>query len=206
MAALCTDVGLPLPGYWTFTDYAANAFPTPQGAGEYSYGLVNVTGSVKPAATTVQKWFSGAADLDFNGALIADSTGVPLGWSKTGNATFSYDPINNAAGLSNADPVNPAGWYTSPITAIRRGHRYEAGCDIRVNGVVKAATVRIAWLDWRGNLIRVDSSSPTTGAADAWARLHVNGISPGDACQIHCSLLGAGTAWFRNPTFNLAPS
>jgi hypothetical protein len=210
------SLGQPDAAPWIYSDFAPGSLtwlaPT---SIEYSYGLLRVDGSSKPAATTESNFFtSGAVDSSFNNSFEQGDGIQPLLWRTfyTGQAQFTWDTsmahtgaasvrISRSAGDSNGVP---SFFITPPSAQIAPGQTHTASVWARGSAATGQNRIALAWFDASGNYLGQVESPLVPPGTSSWLQLTVSGSAPPSAASVAIYLKSSnnsGSLWFDDVSF-----
>jgi hypothetical protein len=206
--------GLPPAAPWTLNDFAAGAIPDPAPRlAEYTYGILRLDGTLKPAAVTLHTFLgNGSIDTGFNNGFeesyAAGQVRLPTEWGIAGASAghFALDTTVAHSGQASARLAMTAGtgsatpgYVISPIAPLLSGQRYRASVWARGKDATGSTRLALTWFNASGQSVAVTASAALPPGTTPWQLLSVTASVPPAAAyvEIHLeSALNSGTVWF----------
>jgi hypothetical protein len=208
--AATADLDLPPAAPWMMFDLTAGGAPVGDTASTLTYGLFDVNGVAKPAASVESNFLAtGTIPPVENPGFEDVSNGVPTGW-------FASHPT---AGTMVADPtVSHGGTYSASISATTGTQGAEASWEATANlGAISGgdhvqaltwmkglnstgySAISLSWFDANNNYISNSTSAYLPSGTTNWIQVGVNATAPANAAYAVVNLESygnSGTVYF----------
>lgn len=216
-AALSLGLGAAAP--WTLYDFTQSAIPSRQQPDQYAFGLLDIDGTPKPAASVINRLFhtgyvSDDFNSDFSQAVAGPRVELPAIWRlwEPDQGHFAQDPTvgHDAPGSASisdslgSDGDMPA-FYTVPVQPqIIPGDRYRVTAWVRGRDATGTTVVNVSWFNNQGVYMSGSDSAELYPGDTDWTELAATGTAPPGAAFAEIWLKSAadsGTVWFDDVTW-----
>jgi hypothetical protein len=206
--------GLPTPSPWTLWDFTPGSVPGRPNPGQYAFGLLRLDGSLKPAAVSTWRAFTGKpTNTAINGTFEGSTSSIPAEWALylPDQATFAVDRSIAHSGSTSVrfsqSLGDATGWpsaWTAPVQVIDPSHTYAATTWAKGTTLTGTNRLGLTWYDAAGKYLGVTTSASVKLGTTDWQQLSARGVPPANAAVVLVQLQttrNTGTVWFDDVTF-----